>query len=100
MKDQRYNLRMTTQEKEQIRKKADAVNRPMSEYIIDTALHHKIVVIDDLGELITELKALGRNFNQLTTLANMGRIEVVKLDEFEETLAEIHSRLREMTEVI
>ncbi len=100
MKDQRYNLRMTQKEKEQIRKKADAVNRPMSEYIIDTALNHKIVVINDLGELITELKALGRNFNQLTTLANMGRIQVVKLDEFEETLSEIHSRLREITEVI
>lgn len=100
MKSERFNLRMTQQEKASIINRARRANRPVSEFMIDMALNRKIVVIDSLPEMVRELKALGRNLNQLTLLSNMGKVQVVKLDEFEEALADIHSQLRKLTEVL
>ena len=37
--------------------------------------------MDGLDALLSELKAQGRNLNQLTTLANMGRISVLRGDD-------------------
>lgn len=68
--------------------------------MIDTALNQKSIVIDNLPEMVSQLKALGRNLNQLTVLCNMGKVQVIKLDEFEESLADIHSELRKLTEVL
>jgi hypothetical protein len=68
--------------------------------MIDAALNRKIIVIDSLPEMVRELKALGRNLNQLTVLCNMGKVQAIKLDEFEEKLADIHSELRKLTEVL
>ena len=100
MKSERFNLRMTQKEKAAIATRAKRANRPISEFMIDTALNRKIVVIDCLPEMIRELKGIGRNLNQLTLLANMGKVQTVSLNEFEESLAEIHSQLRHLTEVL
>ena len=100
MKSERFNIRMTPQEKAAIIGKAKRVGRTASEYIIDTALNRKIIVIDSLPEMVRELKTLGRNLSQLTVLCNMGKVQAVKLDEFEETLADIHSELRKLTEAL
>lgn len=100
MKSERFNLRMTQKEKAAIIARAKRANRPMSEFMIDMALGRKIVVIDSLPEMIRELKGIGRNLNQLTLLANMGKVQAVGLSEFEEGLADIHSQLRKLTEVL
>ena len=47
-------------------------------------LGKQIVVIDGLHEVIRLQKTIGRNLNQLTTLANMGRVRVVNLQELTE----------------
>jgi FMN phosphatase YigB (HAD superfamily) len=91
---------MTPQEKAAIITRAKRANRPVSEFMIDTALNRKITVIEGLPEMVRELKALGRNLNQLTLLSNMGKVQVIKLEEFEETLANIYSQLRKLTEVL
>lgn len=100
LKSERFNLRMTQKEKAAIAARAKRANRPISEFMIDTALNRKIVVIDSLPEMIRELKGIGRNLNQLTLLANMGKVQTVGLSEFEEGLADIHSQLRHLTEVL
>lgn len=100
MKSERFNLRMTQKEKAAIAARAKRANRPMSEFMIDMALNRKIVVIDSLPEMIRELKGIGRNLNQLTLLANMGKVQVVGLCEFEEGLADIHSQIHHLTEVL
>ena len=53
----------------------------MSAFILSTALGKKIIVVDGLEESIAELKAIGRNLNQLTTLCNMGKIRALELAE-------------------
>lgn len=100
MKSERFNLRMTLQEKAAIISRAKKAGRTTSEFMIDAALNRKIIVIDGLPEMVRELKALGRNLNQLTMLCNMGKVQTVHLNEFEETLADIHSELRKLTEAL
>ena len=53
----------------------------VTDYLITCALGKEIVRIDGLDNMLSELKAQGRNLNQLTTLANMGRLSVLRGDE-------------------
>ena len=100
MKSERFNIRMTTQEKAAIIGRAKRAGRTTSEFMIDAALNRKIIVIDSLPEMVSQLKALGRNLHHLTVLCNMGKVQAANLDEFEETLADIHSELCKLTEVL
>lgn len=50
MKSERFNIRMTPQEKSAILGRAKRAGRTASEFMIDTALNRKIIVIDSLPE--------------------------------------------------
>ena len=41
-------------------------------------LEKEIIVIDDIKELVLEMKAIGINLNQLTRKVNSGEIENIK----------------------
>ena len=49
--------------------------------------------IDGLDDILSELKAQGRNLNQLTTLANMGKITVLRSDELINSYTDLCQRL-------
>ena len=69
----------------------------VTDYLVTSALGKEIVVIDGVELLITQMKAAGRNLNQLTTLAHMGRIQAVRLDEVIEVFGDIAAALRDLT---
>ena len=73
--------RMTPADKKAIRQRAKAAGMTVTDYLTTCALGKEIVRIDGLDDLLSELKAQGRNLNQLTTLANMGRITVLRGDD-------------------
>ena len=73
--------RMTPADKKAIHQRAKAASMTVTDYLTTCALGKKIVRIDGLDDLLSELKAQGRNLNQLTTLANMGRLSVLRGDE-------------------
>lgn len=52
--------------------------------------------MDGLDKVLSELKAQGRNINQLTTLANMGKIAVVYGDRLAEGYGQINEQLRQL----
>lgn len=58
MKSERFNIRMTPREKAAIIGRAKRAGCATSEFMIDTALNRKIIVIDGLPEMVRELKAL------------------------------------------
>ena len=60
-------LRVTPQVKERIRAKAREVNLTVTDYLCLCGLGKKIVQVDGLDQVLSELKAQGRNLNQLTT---------------------------------
>ena len=68
----------------------------LTEYITDCCLGKQIVVIDGLDEAIRQQKAIGRNINQLTTLANMGKVKTVYLNELTDACAQVGSLLSEI----
>ena len=73
--------RMTSADKKAITQRAKAAGMTVTDYLTICALGKKIVRINGLDDLLSELKAQGRNLNQLTTLANMGRLSILRGDE-------------------
>lgn len=79
-KDIRITFRVTPEEYETIKAKADQAHMSVSAYVRAAALRHRVVVVDGLKEHTHELKGIGRSLNQLTILAHEGRISAVDLD--------------------
>ncbi len=73
--------RMTPVDKKAIHQRARAAGMTVTDYLTTCALGKEIVQVEGLASLLSELKAQGRNLNQLTTLANMGRITVLRGDD-------------------
>ncbi|MBD5133639.1 MAG: plasmid mobilization relaxosome protein MobC [Clostridiales bacterium] len=73
--------RMTPADKQAIYQRAKAAGMTVTAYLTTCALDKEIVRVDGLDDLLSELKAQGRNLNQLTTLANIGRISILRGDD-------------------
>ena len=89
-------LRVTPQTKDRIRAKSRDLGLTITDYLCLCGLGKKIVRVDGLDQVLSELKAQGRNFNQLTTLANMGKITVVYGDRLAEGYAQVSEQLRQL----
>ncbi len=89
-------LRVTPRTKERIRAKAQELKLTVTDYLCLCGLGKKIVRVDGLEQVLAELKAQGRNLNQLTTLANMGKITVVYGDRLAEGYAQVSEQLRQL----
>lgn len=74
-------IRMTPKVKAQLQQRAQDANMTLTDYLCICGLGKEIVRVDGLDDILSELKSQGRNLNQLTTLANMGRITVLRSDE-------------------
>ena len=97
-KSEIITLRVTSKTKDRIRAKAQELGLTVTDYLCLCGLGKRIVRVDGLDKVLPELKAQGRNLNQLTTLANMGKIQEVRLGETMEALGRIYHQLRELTE--
>ena len=95
-KSEIITLRVTPQVKERIRAKAQELSLTVTDYLCYSGLGKEIVRVDGLEQVLTELKAQGRNLNQLTTLANMGKVTVVYGDRFAESYQQISEQLRQL----
>ena len=91
-------LRVTPQTKDRIRAKARELNLTVTDYLCLCGLGKRIVRVDGLDKVLSELKAQGRNLNQLTTLANMGRITAVNVREACALYADIQRSLKALLE--
>ena len=73
--------RMDPEVKRQLQARARDANMTLTRYLIICGLGQEIIQVNGLDRLLSELKAQGRNLNQLTTLANMGRLTVLRGDD-------------------
>ena len=73
--------RMTPEVKRQLQARARDANMTLTNYLIICGLGQEIVRVEGLDDLLSELKAQGRNLNQLTTLANMGKLKILRGDD-------------------
>jgi uncharacterized protein (DUF1778 family) len=95
----RVNYRVTEVEHRQIQKLAQRAKMTVTDYVVASSLKDNIVIIDDLKPLVSQLKAVGRNLNQLTVMARMGNIQAVRLDEVAVMLKTIYREIEKLLEV-
>ena len=93
MKSKRFNFRVTDAMDVLIRKKAADAGMSITDYIILCAIDKKVINYDGLRELITQVKKLGNNVNQLLVLSRQGRINTVNLTATQEELKKIYELL-------
>lgn len=89
---------VTEADSRRIHQKAEACGVSLTQYLTDCAVGKEIVRIDALSEFTKALKAQGNNLNQLTTLANMGRITAVNVREACALYADIQRSLKALLE--
>ena len=96
MKNKKLSIRISDADWQRFHDKAKQADMTLTEYITDCCLEKQIVVIDGLDEVIRQQKAVGRNLNQLTTLANMGKVKTVYLQELTDAYAQVGSLLSDI----
>lgn len=79
-----------------IKRKAEKANMNFTEFVTAAAMNKPITVIDGLGDVLKEQKAIGRNINQLTMLCNMGKIICPDLGELKNQYADVLSALNDI----
>ena len=70
-------IRCTEEEYQRIHDRAEQYGLRLNDFVIRSALDKKIIVAEGLNEIVKQQKAIGRNLNQIATLANMDRLTVV-----------------------
>ena len=70
-------IRCTEEEYQRIHNKAKQYGLKLNDFVIRSALDKKIVVAEGINEIVKQQKAIGRNLNQIATLANMNRLTAV-----------------------
>ena len=89
-------LRVAPQTTDRIRAKAQELGLTVTDYLCLCGLGKEIVRVDGLDQVLSELKAQGRNLNQLTTLVNMGKVTVVYGDRLAESYRQVSEQLRQL----
>ena len=90
-KDIKFSTRMASEDREAIKELAKRSGMSMSDYVTACCLGKQVVVVDGLKEVLKELKSIGRNLNQLVTLA---RITVINLDGVRQAFSELCATVR------
>ena len=96
MKNRKLSIRISEADLQTTHHKAEEANMTLTEYVIACCLGKEIVVIHGLDEVIRQQKGIGRNLNQLTVLANIGKVKTVYLQELTDAYAQVSSLLSEI----
>ena len=97
-KDIKFSTRMASEDREKIRALTQKSGMSMSDYVTACCLGKRIVIMDGLKDVLRQQKAIGNNLNQLTVLANMGKVQFANLDTAAQEFAKINVILRQMQE--
>ena len=96
MKSKRITLRVSDADWQKLHDKATAARMTLTEYLTACGLQKELVIVDGLEEVIRQQKGIGRNLNQLTTFANMGKVNTVYLQELADAYAQVSSLLSDI----
>lgn len=97
-KDKKINIRLTEKEKSIIEVKAKKLNMTITKFIISSCLKDKIVIVNGLDRVDSELRRIGNNINQLTRLANEKIITVIDLKELRMEVNNIWQLLKQLVQ--
>ena len=92
-RDKTLTVRLTAAEKDTIVKNAARARMSLTEYIVAASLLTEIHVAEDTRPLITELKRIGNNLNQISTKINAGAFTSYNFREVVEMQKAIYEEL-------
>jgi len=98
-KSKLLNFRLSESDMAKIKAKSARANLTVSAFILSSALNKPIVVVDGLPEAVKEMRRIGANVNQLSTLVNMEKIRCVELGGVKEELVKIWQSLNSLTQI-
>lgn len=81
--------RLTPTELKYVEDKIKDINYTMSDFIRGAVLDKEINIIEGIDELAKQLKAVGRNLNQLTMLAHKGIVKDPNIEKVDKKLDDI-----------
>jgi uncharacterized membrane-anchored protein len=95
-RNKQLNIRLNEEEVKVMQKNIKKSKLSQSEYIRKSILQKNIIVIDEIKELMVELKRVGNNLNQITRMMNSGEIKDSKeLTEVKNNLENIWNKVIE-----
>lgn len=97
-KDKKINIRLSEKEKNIIEVKAKKLNMTITKFIISSCLKDKIVIVNELDKVGTELRRIGNNINQLKRLANKKIITVIDLKELRMEVNNVWQLLKQLVQ--
>lgn len=74
-------IRVTPEEKIAINRKVKQARMSLTDYLVTAAQSTQIFVAEDLKPVLTELKRIGNNLNQITMKINAGAFQSYNFDE-------------------
>jgi len=90
-------IRATEKEFNQIKNKVEKSKLTQNKYLLKSALDKEIKVVEGIKDLTIETKRIGVNLNQLTKLANQGKVNCSsELEEINKELIEVWQSLRQL----
>lgn len=100
MKSADFHVRVSDEELNVIDKKARQAKMTRSKYVIQSALHQKIILLDNtsIKQLTKELRKIGINVNQIALLANMGKLKCVHIEDTNAQIKKVWQELRKLRE--
>lgn len=98
LKEREIKFRVSSTEYLIIDRRAKEAKLSVSAYLRKKALGEKVVVIEGVKDFAYQLRKIGNNLNQLTNLANEGRIYSIDLSAVREGVQQLWKELRTFME--
>lgn len=95
-KEKRFNCRISAEEHTAITRKAQDANMTMTDFVIASCMGKRILIIDDIKPLVSQVRRAGITLNRLEILAREGKIQTVYLDEVQKEFVEINEKLTDV----
>ena len=92
-RNQTLTVRLTAAEKDAITRNAAKARMNLTDYIVASSLLTEIHVAEDTRPLLTELKRIGNNLNQISTKINVGAFQSYNFQEVIEMQRNIYEEL-------
>ncbi len=98
-RDKKISFWASETERRKIKKIIAKSGLSQREYLLGAALGRTIYQVNELKPVLTELKAIGRNLNQLTVLAHQCKISAVNLTEAVSTLQKVYAAINVLYDI-
>ena len=92
-RNQTLTVRLTAAEKDAITRNAAKASMSLTDYIVASSLLTEIHVAEDTRPLLTELKRIGNNLNQISMKINAGAFQSYNFQEVIEMQKNIYEEL-------